>query len=45
MTISVFPAIFFAIVIGCLVVLQDRQNLNLQIQDELAERRSKYARI
>jgi Na+/melibiose symporter-like transporter len=39
MTISVYPAIFFLIVIGCLVAYRINKTLNLQIQDELAERR------
>lgn len=43
MTISVFPAIFFAIVIACLVCYKIGKKLNIQIQDELAERRKKFA--
>ena len=42
LTISVFPAIFFVIVIVCLVCYKIGKNLNLQIQDELAERRKKF---
>lgn len=43
MTISVYPAIFFLVVIGCLVCYRIGKALNLQIQDELAERRRKFA--
>ncbi len=43
MTISVFPAIFFGIVIACLVCYKIGKGLNIQIQDELAERRRKFA--
>ena len=43
LTISVFPSVFFGIVIVCLVCYKIGKNLNLQIQDELAERRQKFA--
>ena len=43
MTISVFPAVFFVIVIVCLLCYKISKGLNLEIQDELAERRKKYA--
>jgi Na+/melibiose symporter-like transporter len=43
MTISVYPAILFLIVIGCLVCYKIGKHLNLQIQDELAERRKNFA--
>jgi Na+/melibiose symporter-like transporter len=43
MTISVYPAIFFGIVILCLTRYKISKKLNLQIQDELAERRQKFA--
>jgi Na+/melibiose symporter-like transporter len=43
MTISIYPAILFLIVIACLVCYKIGKRLNLQIQDELAERRSKFA--
>ena len=43
MTISVYPAILFAIVIICLICYKIGKRLNLQIQDELAERRKKFA--
>lgn len=41
--ISVYPAVFFAIVLVCLLSYKITKRLNLQIQDELAARRSKYA--
>ena len=43
MTISVFPSALFLVVIACLVVYPIGKNLNLRIQDELAERRKKFA--
>jgi len=43
MTISVFPSVLFLVVIGCLICYRIGKNLNLQIQDELAERRRKFA--
>jgi glycoside/pentoside/hexuronide:cation symporter, GPH family len=43
MTISVFPAILFLVVMACLMVYPIGRRLNLQIQDELAERRRKFA--
>ncbi len=43
LTISVFPSVLFLIVIGCLVSYKIGKKLNLQIQDELAERRKKFA--
>jgi Na+/melibiose symporter-like transporter len=43
MTISVYPSILFAIVIVCLICYKIGKRLNLQIQDELALRRSKFA--
>ena len=43
MMISVIPAVFFGIVIVCLVCYRIGKGLNLQIQDELAERRRKFA--
>jgi Na+/melibiose symporter-like transporter len=43
MTISVYPAVFFVIVIVCLLCYKISKGLNLEIQDELAERRKKYA--
>ena len=43
MTISIYPAILFGIVILCLLSYKIGKTLNLQIQDELAERRKKFA--
>ncbi|MES2179870.1 MAG: MFS transporter [Gemmatimonadota bacterium] len=43
MTMSVYPAIFLAIVVGCLFAYKITKSLNLQIQDELAERRKSFA--
>jgi Na+/melibiose symporter-like transporter len=43
MTISIYPTIFFLIVIVCLFSYKISKTLNLQIQDELAERRKKFA--
>jgi len=43
MTISIYPAILFLIVIVCLICYKIGKRLNLQIQDELAERRKKFA--
>jgi len=45
MMISVIPAAFFGIVIVCLVFYRIGKSLNLQIQDELAERRKKFAQV
>jgi len=41
--ISLIPSVFFAIVIVCLLSYKIGKDLNLQIQDELAERRKKFA--
>jgi Na+/melibiose symporter-like transporter len=43
MTISVYPAVLFLIVITCLVCYKIGKGLNVQIQDELAERRKNFA--
>ncbi|HLK63134.1 MAG TPA: MFS transporter [Bryobacteraceae bacterium] len=43
MTISLFPSIFFGIVVVCLTSYKIGKRLNIQIQDELAERRRKFA--
>jgi Na+/melibiose symporter-like transporter len=40
--ISVYPAVFFGIVLCCLLAYKITKHLNLQIQDELAARRTKY---
>ncbi len=42
MTISVYPAVFFVIVVVCMCFYKISKNLNLQIQDELAERRQQF---
>jgi len=42
LTISVYPAIFYVIIIGFLIFYQIGKKLNLQIQDELAERRKQF---
>jgi Na+/melibiose symporter-like transporter len=41
--ISVYPAVFFGIVLVCLLGYKITKRLNLQIQDELAARRTKYS--
>ena len=43
MTMSVYPAAFFLIVIVCLICYKIGKRLNIQIQDELAERRKGFA--
>ena len=43
MTISVYPAVFFLVVIVCLICYKIGKKLNIQIQDELAERRKRFA--
>jgi Na+/melibiose symporter-like transporter len=43
MTISVYPAVFFLIVIVCLTCYKIGKKLNIQIQDELAERHRNFA--
>ena len=43
MMISVIPAALFGVVIVCLIFYRIGKSLNLQIQDELAERRKKFA--
>ncbi len=45
MTISVYPAIFFLVVVTCLLCYKITKRLNLQIQDELAERRKQFAAV
>ena len=42
MIVSVYPAIFFVIVVICLVCYKIGRKLNVQIQEELAERRKAY---
>lgn len=41
MTISVYPAIFFLVVVICLFFYEINKKLNIQIQDELAEKRNR----
>jgi Na+/melibiose symporter-like transporter len=41
--ISVYPAVFFGIVLVCLFSYKITKRLNLQIQDELQARRTKYS--
>lgn len=43
MTVSIYPAIFLCIVVGCLVFYRITKALNLQIQDELAARRTQLS--
>jgi Na+/melibiose symporter-like transporter len=45
MTISVFPAILFLVVVVCLIAYPIGRRLNLKIQDELAERRKTFAAV
>jgi Na+/melibiose symporter-like transporter len=42
MTISVYPAVFFFIVVTCLFFYKIDKKLNIQIQNELMERRKKF---
>jgi Na+/melibiose symporter-like transporter len=42
MTISIYPAIFFFIVVTCLFCYKIDKNMNIQIQDELTERRKQF---
>jgi GPH family glycoside/pentoside/hexuronide:cation symporter len=42
MTISIYPAILFCIVVVCLFCYKISKKLNIQIQDELAERRKRF---
>jgi Na+/melibiose symporter-like transporter len=43
LTISIFPAILFLVCITCLLCYKISKKMNLAIQDELAERRKKFA--
>jgi len=43
MLISVYPAILYMVIVGVLLYYPISKKLNLQIQDELAERRKQYA--
>ncbi|MCL6544126.1 MAG: MFS transporter [Bryobacteraceae bacterium] len=42
MMISVYPALFFVVVVICLIRYRIGKTLNIQIQDELAERRRQF---
>ncbi len=42
LTVSVYPAIFFIIVVACMCFYKIGKKLNIQIQDELAERRKNF---
>jgi glycoside/pentoside/hexuronide:cation symporter, GPH family len=42
LTMSIYPAIFFVIVVICFFYYKIGKTLNLQIQDELAERRKQF---
>jgi GPH family glycoside/pentoside/hexuronide:cation symporter len=43
MLLSVYPAVLYVVIVGALLFYPITKKLNLQIQDELAERRKKYA--
>jgi len=43
MTVSIYPAACFLIVIVCLICYRIGKKLNIQIQDELVERRKRFA--
>lgn len=43
MTVSIYPAIFLCIVVGCLAFYKITKTLNLQIQDELDARRTQLS--
>jgi Na+/melibiose symporter-like transporter len=45
LTTSVYPAIFLAVVVGCLVFYKITKEMNIQIQNELAERRERFAAV
>jgi Na+/melibiose symporter-like transporter len=45
MTVSIYPAAFFLIVIVCMICYKIGKKLNIRIQDELAERRKGFAAI
>jgi len=42
MTISIFPAIFYVLIVICLLYYPISKKLNIQIQDELAERHRQF---
>ena len=43
LTVSVIPATLLLVCIVCVICYKITKKLNIQIQDELAERRTKYA--
>ena len=43
LTAGLYPALFLAVVVGCLVAYRITRALNVQIQDELAERRARLS--
>ena len=43
MTSSVYPALFLVVVVICLLTYRINKQMNIQIQNELAERRRQYA--
>lgn len=45
LTVSIYPAIFLVIVVVCLLFYRITKHMNLQIQDELAERRREYEAV
>lgn len=42
LTISLYPAIFYAIIVSCLIFYPIDKKLNLQMQDDLTERRRQF---
>jgi Na+/melibiose symporter-like transporter len=42
MSVSIYPAVFLLIVIVCLLCYKITKKMNIQIQDELAERRKQF---
>jgi Na+/melibiose symporter-like transporter len=45
LTASVYPAIFLAVVVACLVFYRINRSLNVRIQDELATRRASFTGV
>jgi Na+/melibiose symporter-like transporter len=43
MAMSVYPALFLVVVVGALLCYRITKRMNIQIQDELAERREQFA--
>jgi len=42
MTVSIYPAVFLVIIVVCLFCYKITKKMNIQIQDELAERRKQF---